>query len=300
MAQRTARSRAPDSREVGTTRSHWHRESYVRHRDYSPTLGRFIERDPIGFEAGDNNWYRFVVSGPTGTTDPSGRVSFEHKNGRPPSVYDNVMTQGGESYRSRGVDAALMSLVVGPTQRMTHEVLGIVTSRGFKVAASFLAHYASNAGTPMNVDMRDFLRRDREARKWADGLIRDAAGYANIYSPIINEDGGTFRSEMTYTAASEFEYKNTLNRYGAWIEAKMTCKNGIKTLSGKYQIDDVYDFDLLDPTAFGIGKFALKVGDLALMHEVGVMRAFRVGGSLDVSATWRSGDLSSISIDGLP
>jgi RHS repeat-associated protein len=48
--------------------------AYVRHRDYSPTLGRFIERDPIGFEAGDNNWYRFVANGPTGTTDPSGLV----------------------------------------------------------------------------------------------------------------------------------------------------------------------------------------------------------------------------------
>jgi RHS repeat-associated protein len=46
--------------------------AYVRHRDYSATLGRFIELDPIGFSAGDNNWYRFVANGPTGKTDPSG------------------------------------------------------------------------------------------------------------------------------------------------------------------------------------------------------------------------------------
>lgn len=46
--------------------------AYVRHRDYSPRLGRFIQRDPLGFEAGDNNWYRFVGNGPTGRTDPSG------------------------------------------------------------------------------------------------------------------------------------------------------------------------------------------------------------------------------------
>jgi RHS repeat-associated protein len=46
--------------------------AFVRHRDYSATLGRFIELDPIGFEAGDNNWYRFVANGPTGKTDPSG------------------------------------------------------------------------------------------------------------------------------------------------------------------------------------------------------------------------------------
>jgi RHS repeat-associated protein len=45
---------------------------YVRNRDYSASLGRFIERDPIGFNAGDNNWYRFVGNKPSGKTDPSG------------------------------------------------------------------------------------------------------------------------------------------------------------------------------------------------------------------------------------
>jgi hypothetical protein len=35
-------------------------------------LGRFVQRDPIGFAAGDNNMYRFVGNGPTGAVDPSG------------------------------------------------------------------------------------------------------------------------------------------------------------------------------------------------------------------------------------
>ena len=47
--------------------------AYIRARDYSATLGRFIELDPIGFDAGDNNWYRFLGNGPTGKVDPSGR-----------------------------------------------------------------------------------------------------------------------------------------------------------------------------------------------------------------------------------
>jgi RHS repeat-associated protein len=62
--------------------------AYVRHRDYSPRLGRFIQRDPLGFEAGDNNWYRFVGNGPAGKTDPSGLRSwwwpFGPPNGSPP------------------------------------------------------------------------------------------------------------------------------------------------------------------------------------------------------------------------
>ena len=46
--------------------------AYVRNRDYSASLGRFIELDPIGFSAGDNNWYRFVSNAPTSATDPDG------------------------------------------------------------------------------------------------------------------------------------------------------------------------------------------------------------------------------------
>jgi RHS repeat-associated protein len=46
--------------------------AYVRHRDYSASLGRFIELDPIGFDAGDNNWYRFVGNQPSNATDPTG------------------------------------------------------------------------------------------------------------------------------------------------------------------------------------------------------------------------------------
>lgn len=72
MAQRTVNRRAPANQEGMKSPCRWNRDTHSRHRDYSPTLGRFIERDPIGFEAGDNNWYRFVANGPTGKVDPSG------------------------------------------------------------------------------------------------------------------------------------------------------------------------------------------------------------------------------------
>jgi RHS repeat-associated protein len=50
--------------------------AYVRNRDYSASLGRFIERDPIGFDAGDNNWYRFVSNMPLNVTDPTGLLAW--------------------------------------------------------------------------------------------------------------------------------------------------------------------------------------------------------------------------------
>jgi len=45
---------------------------FYRARYYDPTTGQFIGQDPIGFEAGDANLYRYVGNGPTNATDPSG------------------------------------------------------------------------------------------------------------------------------------------------------------------------------------------------------------------------------------
>jgi len=52
--------------------------AHARNRDYSASLGRFMTLDPIGFQAGDNNWYRFVENGPTNYADPSGLHKGHH------------------------------------------------------------------------------------------------------------------------------------------------------------------------------------------------------------------------------
>jgi RHS repeat-associated protein len=45
---------------------------YLRNRWMSPKLGRFISRDPIGFNGGDFNLYRYVRNRPQTLVDPSG------------------------------------------------------------------------------------------------------------------------------------------------------------------------------------------------------------------------------------
>jgi len=39
---------------------------------YDPYIGRWLQEDPIGFDAGDINLYRYVGNSPTNATDPSG------------------------------------------------------------------------------------------------------------------------------------------------------------------------------------------------------------------------------------
>ena len=43
-----------------------------RNRVYSPNLGRWLSNDPLGFNAGDQNWYQAVGNNPGNGTDPSG------------------------------------------------------------------------------------------------------------------------------------------------------------------------------------------------------------------------------------
>jgi RHS repeat-associated protein len=47
---------------------------HMDYREYSPTLGRWINIDPIRFKAGDSNLYRFVGNQPQNRTDPSGEA----------------------------------------------------------------------------------------------------------------------------------------------------------------------------------------------------------------------------------
>jgi RHS repeat-associated protein len=48
---------------------------YYRARYYDASNGRFISEDPLGFDAGDTNIYRYVGNSPTYHTDPSGLQS---------------------------------------------------------------------------------------------------------------------------------------------------------------------------------------------------------------------------------
>ncbi|RLC75218.1 MAG: hypothetical protein DRJ03_22660 [Chloroflexi bacterium] len=47
---------------------------YYRARIYSPRLGRFLSQDPLGFDAGDYNLYRYAFNNPTNLTDPTGKA----------------------------------------------------------------------------------------------------------------------------------------------------------------------------------------------------------------------------------
>lgn len=44
----------------------------ARHRWFSPDLGRWVTKDPVGYSAGDMNLYGYVGGMPAAATDPMG------------------------------------------------------------------------------------------------------------------------------------------------------------------------------------------------------------------------------------
>ncbi len=55
-----------------------------RNRVYSPTLGKWLTNDPLGFDAGDGKTYRYVENAPVVENDPTGLFQgVAPVNGRP-------------------------------------------------------------------------------------------------------------------------------------------------------------------------------------------------------------------------
>jgi RHS repeat-associated protein len=49
---------------------------YYRARYYDPVIGRFVSEDPLGFNAGDVNFYAYVGNNPVNANDPSGHCPW--------------------------------------------------------------------------------------------------------------------------------------------------------------------------------------------------------------------------------
>jgi RHS repeat-associated protein len=64
---------------------------YNRARWYDPGSGRWITQDPLGFDAGDSNLYRYVANEPTIYDDSNGQYYFTIADYSSRNIYSKVI-----------------------------------------------------------------------------------------------------------------------------------------------------------------------------------------------------------------
>ncbi len=88
-----------------------------RNRDFSATLGRWVQADPIDFAGGDTNFYRAEANSPTGSVDPSGLIGLD--------LNGNFWTPDGLAEFAQG--ALAYAAKNNPVKGDLHILLGIAS-----------------------------------------------------------------------------------------------------------------------------------------------------------------------------
>ena len=92
---------------------------------YNPTLGTFIQRDPIGIASGDPNFYRYCGDNPVNRTDPTGLMDSA---GSSLTISGpGGMTLAGSMRPSPGIYTYVLPLGPGPLE---HVALVVVLPNG--------------------------------------------------------------------------------------------------------------------------------------------------------------------------
>ncbi len=137
---------------------------YNRARFYDPATGRWDSQDPLGFDGGDANLYRYVRNNPTNDTDPGGLacvcMAADEKEKLDPAAVKQLIDDLSNEDKAAFASLKLVLLA----RKDAAKLVGIVTDR-FKVkqpaAADVKAAAAKVAGLLNDLDSDKFATRQK-------------------------------------------------------------------------------------------------------------------------------------------
>jgi RHS repeat-associated protein len=162
---------------------------HMRARYYDTDTGRFISRDPLGFDGGDLNLYSYVGGNPTTGVDPKG------------------LTGKKENTKKKVVKAAVNEAAVQITEKSIHKLGAKALSTG--THATGVALVKSSVYVPI-VSTFAFAAYDNwvghSERDWSDNLARtciDITAGAVIGIGTLATAGGGTAASVLYSVQNE-------------------------------------------------------------------------------------------------
>jgi RHS repeat-associated protein len=121
------------------------RMQYSKARMYSPTLGRFLQTDPIGYRDRPN-WYAYTHNDPVNGKDPSGLKSETFTGSMIPGVISNGLTINGID--AQAAQMSLTNAAVAAFPNVSDRVLTEIVSCGLAPVSSCLNAPIGGLGVP--------------------------------------------------------------------------------------------------------------------------------------------------------
>jgi RHS repeat-associated protein len=172
-------------------------------RDYPPTIGRYLESDPLGMAGGVNS-YQYSLNSPIVTTDPRGLLSTRDKIGL------GLMVAGDVVFALTLMTPAAPVVVVGANLEGAEFIQAVVAAETVGEGG-----IAGEAGTLISVASATVTLSDPEADKWsiaAELLGMGAADSAPLWLQIAVQawgNGDTLRTTLLKRALQSLSRGST-------------------------------------------------------------------------------------------